>query len=402
MRKRSIVKKQALLAVLLSALLMLSVTACSNAKPEQVQPEQDQSEQGATEQEQVKQDQSAQGQTEQEQAEQVQPAQEQAEQGQTAPAQTAQELPELPEGVTPVTWDVSPEHLMIDTPEAREFYDRVTAGEYYTIEELKESPVVQGLDALSAYYKALYGSTVDINTPEREQMRQEVLDWFLSQGSARTESVDENGKHKYVYDGPLKKEYKLELVLGLPGVHKSTMVANPDSEEMGAFILDPDMIKEQLPEYKESHGAGADAIHMEGMKLMAEAEKAFLEGDMKGTNVILPLVATDLDELLEDVIRPFEEAGYTVTARFRNGTPAESASLVFRRALGGGQNINSAVVFSFGMKPQEVYTKLSSMLNTAGEPYGQDEVIEAETADSVESSEAADTSAAPADETSEE
>ena len=78
-------------------------------------------------------------------------------------------------------------------------------------------------------------------------MRQEVLDWFLSQGSARTESVDENGKHKYVYDGPLKKEYKLELVLGLPGVHKSTMVANPDSEEMGAFILDPDMIKEQLP-----------------------------------------------------------------------------------------------------------------------------------------------------------
>ena len=320
----------------------------------------------------------------------------------TPQAQTAQELPELPEGVTPVTWDVTPEHLMIDTPEARKFYDRVTAGEYYTIEELKESPVVQGLDALSAYYKALYGSTVDINTPEREQMRQEVLDWFLSQGSARTESVDENGKHKYVYDGPLKKEYKLELVLGLPGVHKSTMVANPDSEEMGAFILDPDMIKEQLPEYKESHGAGADAIHMEGMKLMAEAEKAFLEGDIKGTNVILPLVATDLDELLEDVIRPFEEAGYTVTARFRNGTPAESASLVFRRALGGGQNINSAVVFSLGMKPQEVYTQLAPMLNTAGEPYGQDEVIAVETTDAAESSESADTSAAPADETSEE
>ncbi len=385
MRERGVVKKTALAAVLLSVLLMLFLTACSYAKPEQDQPEQDQSNQ----------DQSSQDQTDQDQTEQAQTAQEQAEQGQTAQAQTAQELPELPEGVTPVTWDVTPEHLMIDTPDAREFYDRVTAGEYYTMEELKESPVVQGLDALSAYYKALYGSTVDINTPEREQMRQEVLDWFLSQGSARTESVDENGKHKYVYDGPLKKEYKLELVLGLPGVHKSTMVANPDSEEMGAFILDPDMIKEQLPEYKESHGAGADAIHMEGMKLMEEAEKAFLEGDMKGTNVILPLVATDLDELLGDVIRPFEEAGYTVTARFRNGTPAESASLVFRRALGGGQNINSAVVFSFGMKPQEVYTQLASMLNTAGEPYGQDEVTAAETTDAAESPDDSATSAAP-------
>ena len=136
MRKRSIVKKQALLAVLLSALLMLSVTACSNAKPEQVQPEQDQPEQGATEQDQseqgaTEQEQSGQGQTEQEQAEQAQPAQEQAEQGQTAQAQTAQELPELPEGVTPVTWDVTPEHLMIDTPEAREFYDRVTGILYH-------------------------------------------------------------------------------------------------------------------------------------------------------------------------------------------------------------------------------------------------------------------------------
>ena len=69
---------------------------------------------------------------------------------------------------------------------------------------------------------------------------------------------------------------------------------------------------------------------MEGMKLMAEAEKAFLEGDMKGTNVILPLVATDLDELLEDVIRPFEEAGYTVTARFRNGTRIRVACIQTR------------------------------------------------------------------------
>ena len=27
---------------------------------------------------------------------------------------------------------------------------------------------------------------------------------------------------------------------------------------MGAFVLDPDVIKAELPEYKESHSAGAD------------------------------------------------------------------------------------------------------------------------------------------------
>jgi len=36
------------------------------------------------------------------------------------------------------------------------------------MEELKANPVVAQLDALSAYYKAMYGNTVEINTPERD------------------------------------------------------------------------------------------------------------------------------------------------------------------------------------------------------------------------------------------
>ena len=125
-------------------------------------------------------------------------------------------LPELPEGVRPVTWEVTPEHLMIETDEARALYERIVAGDYPSVEELKAHPVVAQLDALSAYYKALYGNTLDIDTPERDQLRREKKEWFLARGSARTESIDGNGRHKYVYDGELKKEYRMELVLGLP------------------------------------------------------------------------------------------------------------------------------------------------------------------------------------------
>ncbi len=46
-------------------------------------------------------------------------------------------LPELPEGVRPVTWEVSPDHLMIETEEARALYEQITAGDYPTMEELK-------------------------------------------------------------------------------------------------------------------------------------------------------------------------------------------------------------------------------------------------------------------------
>ena len=253
------------------------------------------------------------------------------------------QLPELPEGVVPVTWEVSAEHLMIQTDEARALYEQIAAGDYPTFEELKAHPVVAQLDALSAYYKALYGNTAEIDTPERNQLRQE------------------------------KKEYQFELVLGLPASGKSTRIVDPDSEAMGAFILDPDMIKAELPEYIESHGAGADAVHFEGMKLFDECVEEFLKGDMKGTNAILPIVGTDLDELMTKYIKPFEEAGYNVKVKFREAKPNEAAARVVMRELRGGQLINSKVAFEFGAGVEDVYDQLKVMINSKGEPYGFEE-----------------------------
>ena len=276
----------------------------------------------------------------------------------------------LPEGVVPVTWEVSEDHLMIEGEEARALYERLVARDYLTIEELKANHVVAQLDALSAYYKALYGNTADIDTPERDALRQEIAEQFLGMGSARTDHLNEEGYPVYVYDGPLKSEYQFELVLGLPASGKSTRIVDPDSEAMGAFILDPDVIKAELPEYKESHGAGADAIHFEGMNIFNEAIKAFTEGDMKGVNAILPIVSSDLNDLMETYIRPFEAAGYNVKVKFREAKPNEAASRVVMRELRGGQLINSAVAFSFGDEVEAVYRELAAMINSKGEPYG--------------------------------
>ena len=279
----------------------------------------------------------------------------------------------LPEGVVPVTWEVSPEHLMIDTEEARALYEQIAAEEYPTMEELLANPVVKQLDALSAYYKGIYGNTAEIETPERQQLREELKKWFLSLGSARTESVDSNGKHHYVYDGPLNRDYRMELVLGLPASGKSTRVADPDSEAMGAFILDPDVIKAELPEYTESHGAGADAVHFEGMAILRDAAEAFLTGDLQGVNIVLPIVGGDLEEMTEQYIRPFEEAGYNVKVRFCPAEANEAAARVVMRELAGGQLINSAVAFNFGDGPENVYNALKDQINAQGEPYGFEE-----------------------------
>ena len=193
-------------------------------------------------------------------------------------------------------------------------------------------------------------------------------------GSADSVFDSATERYSYVYDGELEKGFKMELVLGLPASGKSTRVSDPDSEEMNAFILDVDIIKSMIPEYIGSHGAGADAIHFEGMLIFNEAVKEFLEGDMKGTNVILPIVAVDLDDLFENYIEPFEAAGYDVRAKFCDAEPNESLARVIMRELGdGGQLINSAVVSSFGYAPKEVYEELAPMTNAQGNLYGLEE-----------------------------
>lgn len=140
-------------------------------------------------------------------------------------------LSTLPEGVVPLTREPSPENLIIKTDEARELYTRIIAEDCPSLDELKNTEVIGQIDALSAYYKVLYGNTAAIDTPERKQLREDIKKEFLAIGSARTESVnEETGRHKYVYDGETEKGFKTELVPGFPASGKSSRVVDPDSE----------------------------------------------------------------------------------------------------------------------------------------------------------------------------
>ena len=266
-------------------------------------------------------------------------------------------------GVVPITWEPSPNHLIIETEEAKQLFTQIKEGKYPSLAELIDNPVISQIDSLSDYYKELYGNTADIETPERKKLRDEILNKFLSIGSAR--KTDKG----YVYDGPLEKGFKMELVLGLPAAGKSTRATDPDSEKTKSFILDCDVIKEMLPEFIESHGAAADAVHLESMLIMDMAREELVNGKMKGTNLILPLVADDFDTLMSSYIKPFEEAGYNIRAKFLPCEINASMSRNIARELETGRIINSSVVLSFGEKPEEVYKILAPMINSKGFPY---------------------------------
>ena len=266
-------------------------------------------------------------------------------------------------GVVPITWEPSPNHLIIETEEAKQLFTQIKEGKYPSLAELIDNPVISQIDSLSDYYKELYGNTADIETPERKKLRDEILNKFLSIGSAR--KTDKG----YVYDGPLEKDFQMELVLGLPAAGKSTRATDPDSEKTKSFILDCDVIKEMIPEFIESHGAAADAVHLESMLIMDMAREELVNGKMKGTNFILPLVADDFDTLMSSYIKPFEEAGYNIRAKFLPCEINASMSRNIARELETGRIINSSVVLSFGEKPEEVYKILAPMINSKGFPY---------------------------------
>lgn len=108
----------------------------------------------------------------------------------------------LDPGVVPITWKPSPDHLIIESEEAKKLYTQIKSGNYPTLFDLLDNTVISQIDSLSNYYKELYGNTAEIETPERKNLRLEILNKFLAIGSSR--KTDKG----YVYDGPLKKILK--------------------------------------------------------------------------------------------------------------------------------------------------------------------------------------------------
>jgi len=193
-------------------------------------------------------------------------------------------------------------------------YDKITNGGGYSIEELETLPVfnrIQEEIEKSKYRNAkrlgmpdeYEGYSWKIKTPEREAERKQWVSEFLS-----GRGVDTRPKTS------LRKENKLTVVVGLTAAGKSTTKANPLSEEQGAFILDSDEMKKLIDGF--DGGKNADGVHKESKMLLDRAIKAFTEGDMKGTNIVFPIIGDSSESTMEK-LQPFINAGYEVEIAYK-------------------------------------------------------------------------------------
>lgn len=235
-----------------------------------------------------------------------------------------------------------------------------------SLEELKEHPVVKELDEISRQCtKALGGFTSDIHTPEREELRKEIGERFLSLGSAR---VDPKTGKTIDFDGEIKKEFQAVIYTGLPAVGKSTAV-DPLSQEMGAFVFDNDTIKGMIPEFEATGGAAAGAVHEESSDIQKACLKEFLSGGSRnGDNIAYPTIGDKPEKILK-IAKQFEEAGYTVKVKCLNAPAEMSAGRVVARAIETGRIIDSEVVLGYGDKPTRAYEAIKEYDRANGTKY---------------------------------
>lgn len=223
-------------------------------------------------------------------------------------------------------------------------YDKITKGGGYSIEELEALPVfnlIQEEIEEARYRNAQQlgmpdeygGETKQINTPEREEAREKWVNDFLAGNG-----VDTHPKT------PLRKESKLTVVVGLPASGKSTQIANPLSEEQGAFIFDSDEMKKLIDGF--DGGKNADGVHRESKDLLDRATKAFTDGEMKGTNIVFPIIGDNSGKTMKK-LQPFIDAGYDVEIAYKKADTRESMNRVVSRAIKTGRFIPRDIVMDY-------------------------------------------------------
>lgn len=275
---------------------------------------------------------------------------------------------EDPEHSTGINYRGNTVQLRVQSAEAQELFNTLQDKNKPnpSLEELRNHPVVKELDDISRQCtQALGGFTSDIHTPEREELRKEIGERFLSLGSAR---VDPKTGKTIDFDGEIKKEFQAVIYTGLPAVGKSTAV-DPLSQEMGAFVFDNDTIKGMIPEFEATGGAAAGAVHEESSNIQKTCLKEFLSGGSRnGDNIAYPTIGDKPEKILK-IIKQFEGAGYTVKVKCLNAPAEMSAGRVVARAIETGRIIDSEVVLGYGDRPTRAYEALEKYDQENGTEY---------------------------------
>lgn len=221
------------------------------------------------------------------------------------------------------------------SPQMQSVIDRLNAGEDVSREEIDRIPEVAEVRALPKM------NTADIQTPERQKLRSEVLEQLYQRGSYSSETHD--------YTGEIAQERRADIVIGAPAAGKSSVLVDPLSEQHKSRVIDSDDAKRLLPEYDDGKGAGN--VHRESSMIRNDLLVRAVEN---GDNLVWPTVGDKLDKLLRD-IQNFRDNGYSVYLHLNELSASKATGRALGRYLSEGRFVDPEVVLKVGDKPTQNY-----------------------------------------------
>ena len=228
--------------------------------------------------------------------------------------------------------------------EARNIVKRIRRGETPSFDELMSIPEVR-----EAAQREDRGGTQTADLPNRETIQVKARENALRRGSYSGEDANGNAQ----YNGPVKQERRMDIVIGLPGSGKSSVYSEGLSALHQARISDVDDVRPDIPEYD---GTNSWLVHKEAKRI---AETALAEMMERGDNIVLSILG-DNAEKLRDRIRDYtDNRGYEVYLHLNELPNEKAVARAVYRYLTDGRWVNLKMIHDFGDKPTQTYLELT-------------------------------------------
>ena len=203
----------------------------------------------------------------------------------------------------------------------QEILDRLSKGEYVGVDEINATKEIQ--EARSH----INHSTPTIELRGRQEFQEHIIDQFLQ--TIKAARVDEKGKVEYTED--VRREKRLDIVIGLPASGKSSAVVDKISTKYRSRVLDNDIIKTMIPEY--NNGWGASVVHKESQEIM-ESISVISRG--RDENLVMPKAGGDVGMIRKAVITA-KRAGYQVYLHYVELSREKATGRMLHRFLHTGR-----------------------------------------------------------------
>lgn len=223
--------------------------------------------------------------------------------------------------------------LVVNGQAAKNLYKEIKSGKRFTYEELLKNPVIQEFEKKAQKAQQL----AEKKPPMSDKEKAKYGDKFLEEAKSTP------------------KQYRADIVMGLPAAGKSSAVVNSLKEKYKSFEFDNDEIKKLLPGYNEY---GAAYVHNNSKAVQKYAMQAFNKGGaLSGANLAIPIIGSEVDSV-DKWIEPLQEAGYDIHIHHVEISNKESMNRMVGRAIKTGRYIPLEVIHKYGEKPKEVYEQL--------------------------------------------